>query len=119
MESEPLAQELTDQDRVLLVFAYLGPLSLLPLIAARREFVKWHAKQGALLSLSIAAAWMAYRGLYLLVHEKLWAWLGVLFWFVAGLTALGLGLLLLFCIVRALEGERFKIPLLGDLVDAL
>ena len=119
MESEPFAQELTDQDRVLLVFAYLGPLALLSLIAARREFVKWHAKQGALLSLTIAAAWMASRGVYLLVREKLWALLGVLFWTAAGLTALGLALLLLFCIVRALEGERFKIPLLGDLVDSM
>lgn len=123
MESEPFAQELTDQDRVLLVFAYLGPLALLSLIAARREFVKWHAKQGALLSLSIAAAWIAARGVYLLAHGDapglVWAVVAVLFWFATGLTALGLVLLLLFCIVRALEGERFKIPLLGDLVDAL
>src|SRR4029079_12798200 len=79
VNSEPIAQELTDQDRVLLVFAYLGPLSLLPLIAARREFVKWHAKQGALLALVIAAAWIAARGLYLLVRAKMWALLGVLF----------------------------------------
>ena len=98
MESEPFAQELTDQDRVLLVFAYLGPLALLSLIAA---------------------AWIASRGLYLLVREKLWALLGVLFWTAAGLTALGLALLVLFCVVRALEGERFKIPLLGDLVDSM
>jgi uncharacterized membrane protein len=119
VNSEPIAQELTDQDRVLLVFAYLGPLSLLPLIAARREFVKWHAKQGALLALVIAAAWIAARGLYLLVRAKMWALLGVLFGTAAALTGLGLALLLLFCIVRALEGERFKIPLLGDVVDSM
>ena len=119
MESEPLAQELTDQDRVLLVFAYMGPLSLLTLIAARREFVKWHAKQGALLALVTAVLWIAARGVYLLVRGKLWALVGVLFGTAAALIALGLVLLLLFCVVRALEGERFKIPLLGDLVDAL
>jgi uncharacterized membrane protein len=119
VESEPLAQELTDQDRVLLVFAYLGPLALLPLIAARREFVKWHAKQGALLALVTAVLWIGARGIYLLVRGKLWALVGVLFGTAAGLVALGLVLLLLFCIVRALEGERFKIPLLGDIVDAL
>ena len=123
MESEPFAQELTDQDRVLLVFAYLGPLALLALIAARREFVKWHAKQGALLSMSIAAAWLVSRLVYVQARGDapgiVWAVVGVLFWFAAGLTALGLVLLLLFCIVRALAGERFKIPLLGDLVDSM
>ena len=119
MESEPFAQELTDQDRVLLVFAYLGPLALLSLIAARREFVKWHAKQGALLALLTSVLWLLARGLYLLIRPKLWAWLGVLFGTLAGLTALGLALLLLFCIVRGLEGERFKIPLLGDLADSM
>jgi uncharacterized membrane protein len=119
VESEPLAQELSDQDRVLLVFAYLGPLALLSLIAARRELVKWHAKQGALLALVTSMLWLLARGLYLLIRPSLWPWLGVLFGTLAGLTALGLGLLLLFCIVRALEGERFKIPLLGDLVDSM
>jgi uncharacterized membrane protein len=119
VESEPLAQELTDQDRVLLVFAYLGPLALLSLIAARRELVKWHAKQGALLALVTSMLWLLARGVYLLIRPSLWPWLGVLFGTLAGLTALGLGLVLLFCIVRALEGERFKIPLLGEIVDSM
>ena len=32
---------------------------------------------------------------------------------------LGIGVLALVCIVRGLEGERFKIPMLGDLADRL
>ena len=32
---------------------------------------------------------------------------------------LGLVLVVFLCLVRALEGERFKVPLLGDLADAL
>lgn len=114
-----MRQDLTDQDRILLVFAYLGPLALFALVAARREFVKWHAKQGALLALSVAVVWVAGRGIYLLLKPKMWILVGALFWTAASLAALGASILLLFCIVRALEGERFKVPLLGDLADAL
>ena len=119
VEQKPLAQELSDQDRVLLVFAYLGPLFLVALLAGRKEFVKWHAKQGALLAFLVGFAWIVSRGVYLLVQGKLWALLGILFWGGAALTGLGLAVLELLCIVRALEGERFKIPVLGDLADAL
>jgi len=71
VDAKPLAQELTDQDRVLLVFAYLGPLFLVALLASRKEFVKWHAKQGALLAFAVAFAWIVSRGLYLLIQGKL------------------------------------------------
>jgi uncharacterized membrane protein len=117
VESQKLAPEITDQDRLLLVFAYLGPLSLFSLLASRREFVKWHAKQGMLLSIIIAALVVLAKLVHLLLRRVLWAVLAELYW--AGIALLGLGvvLALLLCIVRALEGERFKIPMLGDLAD--
>jgi uncharacterized membrane protein len=114
-----LTQELSDQDRLLLVFAYLGPLGLFSLVAGRKEFVKWHAKQGVLLSILVAAVWVIMRGLYLVVRAKLWSLLGALFGVAAGMVALGVLLLGFLCIVRALEGERFKVPFVGDLADAL
>jgi uncharacterized membrane protein len=119
MDDRPLNQEIGDQDRILLVFAYLGPLALLSLVASRKEFVKWHAKQGMLLSVSAAAVWIGARGVYLIFRGRLWPLFGGLLQVVAAVTALGLVLLVLLCLVRALEGERFKIPLLGDLADAL
>ena len=119
MDEQHLTQEIGDQDRLLLVFAYLGPLALFALVASRKEFVKWHAKQGVLLSVAVAALWIVARGLYLLLRAKLWPLLGALFTAAASLTALGLLLLVFLCLVRALEGERFKVPLLGDLADAL
>ena len=54
---------------------------------------------------------------YLLV--KVWSGLGVLGWAAFSLVFLGALVLLLLCIVRALEGERFKVPMLGDLADRL
>jgi len=118
METHELAPELSDQDRVLLVFDYLGPLALVSLVASRREFVKWHAKQGLLLSLTLAAAYIVVR----LVHWPLDRWvpfLAEIFWAGVLLSVLGALVLLLLCIVRALDGERFKIPMLGDLADRL
>ena len=119
MDEQHLNPGIGDQDRLLLVFAYLGPLALFALVASRKEFVKWHAKQGVLLSVAVSAVWIAARGVYLLLRAKLWPLLGGLFGVAAALTALGVLLLVFLCMVRALEGERFKVPLLGDLADAL
>jgi uncharacterized membrane protein len=67
----------------------------------------------------VAVVWIAARGVYLLIRAKLWPLFGALFSAAAALTALGLVLVVFLCLVRALEGERFKVPLLGDLADAL
>ncbi|MCZ6746411.1 MAG: hypothetical protein O7C74_04270, partial [Acidobacteria bacterium] len=39
-------EPLTDEDKVLVVFSYLGPLAIVAFLAARREYVRWHARQG-------------------------------------------------------------------------
>jgi hypothetical protein len=90
VDDQRLNQEIGDQDRLLLVFAYLGPLALFALVASRKEFVKWHAKQGVLLSCAVALVWIGARGVYLLIRERLWPLFGALFSAAAALTALGL-----------------------------
>jgi uncharacterized membrane protein len=117
MESPELAGELSDQDRILLVFDYLGPLALFSLVASRRELVKWHARQGLLLTATVAALYVLVRPIYLLLRQYAWPFFADLFWATISLVGVGILLLMLMCVVRALEGERFKIPLLGDLAD--
>ena len=117
MEAENLSAELSDQDRVLCVFGYLGPLALVSLVASRREFVKWHAKQGILFTVSWIGLYIVLKPVHLILKRYFWFALGDLFWAGVCLVGLGLLLLLMLCVVRALEGERFKIPLLGDVVD--
>ena len=118
MEAEPLSQELSDEDRVLLVFGYLGPLAIVSLVASRREFVKWHAKQGLVLSLALAGLYMVVlRPLIALADVYLWRMFAELFWAATWLVAFGVLVLILVCVVRGLEGERFKIPILGELAD--
>ena len=120
METDHLGQELGDQDRVLLVFDYLGPLALVSLVASRREFVKWHAKQGIVLWSALVVAYPVLRFVHYVLDRYFWA--------VFGRDVLGGNLVdrdrrgarvMLVCIVRALEGERFKLPMLGDLADRL
>ena len=117
--ADQLDQELTDQDRVLLVFGYLGPLSLVSLVASRREFVKWHAKQGLVLSAALVVVYPVLRFVHYILDTFLWAVFGELFWVGVWMTVVGILMTMLVCIVRGLEGERFKLPVLGELVDRL
>ena len=117
-ESDGVGTELSDQDRVLLVFDYLGPLAIVSLLASRREFVKWHAKQGLLLFLAAMVIYVVLKPLWVLM-DWLLPFLGELFWACMGMIGVGLLLLMMFCVVRALEGERFKIPILGELADRI
>jgi len=120
MESQPLSQELNDQDRILLVFGYLGPLAVVSLVASRREFVKWHAKQGLLVSIAVSALYLVFlRPLIHVTDRYHWSWATELFWAATWLAALGVLLMMLVCIIRGLEGERFKLPILGELADRL
>ena len=120
MEAEPIGQELSDQDRVLLVFGYLGPLAIVSLVASRREFVKWHAKQGLTLSIALAALYLIFlKPLRYAADHYVWGWFSEIMWAATWAAVLGVLVVGLVCIVRGLEGERFKIPMLGDLADRL
>ena len=119
MTADPLDQELTDQDRVLLVFGYLGPLALVALVASRREFVKWHAKQGLVLAAALVGAYPVLRFMHFILDRYFWAVFGELFRAGVWMAVLGIVIMMLVCMVRALEGERFRMPVLGDLADRL
>jgi len=119
MSSDQLDQSLSDQDRVLLVFGYLGPLALVSLIASRREFVKWHAKQGLALAAFFVVSYTILSAIHSFLDAYFWAIFGELFRMALWLMVTGGVVALLVCIVRGLEGERFKLPLLGELADRL
>jgi uncharacterized membrane protein len=109
-------QELRDEDRLMLIFAYLGPLALVSLIAGRNDFVKWHAKQGILISLSAVATFVLLRPFHALFY-LIWGFLGDLFFAAEILVLIGFLAVAVLCLVRALEGERFRLPLFSDIAD--
>ncbi|HEY8208582.1 MAG TPA: hypothetical protein VIG99_13920 [Myxococcaceae bacterium] len=96
-----------EQDKVMLVLAYLWLLALVPLLTVSdSESVRWHAKNGLVLSVGggIAAS--------ILGRLPLIWWLSYPIW-------LAVFVLIIVCIFRALEGVRVRIPIVSDVADKL
>ena len=116
-EEEPLVPvALRDEDRLLVIFAYLGPLALVSLVAARNEFVRWHARQGLLLGSTALLTFVILRLPHALLY-KIWPFLGEIFQTFEILIGFGFFLTAMLCLVRGLDGNRFKIPFLADIVE--
>jgi len=117
-EEDAELEELGDEDKLLLIFAYMGPLSLVSLIASKKDFVKWHAKQGLLLSLTAFATFIILRLPHAICY-MIWGFLGDLFFTAELLILVGFLLVAILCMVRALEGERFRVPFFSEFADRL
>ena len=93
------------QDKVHLVLAYLGLLCVVPLLVEKdSEFVRWHARNGLVLTLAGFLLWGV---------TSYSVWLAFL-----SLVVLPLQLILpIVGIVKALRGERFELPLLSELAS--
>jgi uncharacterized membrane protein len=126
MSTDPLAAEdasvtpedLDEEDKVMLVFSYLWVLALVPFLVTRREYVRWHAKQGLILCGVSCLAFLGiiFVGAIMATLSKVFAWL-----FAFGLINLVLLYLALalVCVIKAIRGERWAIPFLGDLVEKI
>ena len=80
------------------------------------RFVKFHAMQSMLASVAAIVIWIVYMVLAsILVYIPVLGWLVMLFLW-AGL-ALGMLGLWLYCMFRAFQGERFKLPYLGEVAE--
>jgi uncharacterized membrane protein len=88
-------------------------------IETESRFVKFHAMQSMLVSVAAIVVYIA----YMVVFMVLWrlpfiGWIagifGTLGW---ALLALGLLALWLYCMFRAFQGERFKLPYLGEVAE--
>jgi uncharacterized membrane protein len=96
-----------EQDKMMLVLSYLWLLALVPLLTVNdSESVRWHAKNGLVLSVGggIAAS--------ILGRLPFIGWLAVPVW-------LAIFVLIIVCIFRALEGIRMRIPIISDVADKL
>ncbi|MBX7099432.1 MAG: DUF4870 domain-containing protein [Myxococcaceae bacterium] len=96
-----------DQDKVMLILSYLGLLALIPLLTVKdSEFVKWHAKQGLVMLGPFVI-------LSIITPIPILGWLlgcaGIIACWVFDIMAM----------VKALKGERWKIPVVGDIATKL
>jgi len=99
-------------DRTLmLILAYLGPLSLVPILAEKEDAdVQWHAKNG----LVLFGAWavLCMIDVFIVATLQVFGCLYTLFMTFVGLLYLAL---MAVGIAKALRGERLVIPGLTDL----
>src|SRR2546428_784246 len=104
-EAQVSPEDLNEEDKVMLVFSYLWVLAIVPFMVTRREYVRWHAKQGLILCGVACLVFLGviFVGAVLATISRIFAWL-----FAFGL----INLLLLYlaipirCAIRALWGGR-------------
>ena len=106
----------SSEKTIFLVLSYLGILCLIPLLAKKDDAdVQWHAKNG--LALFIAElVWVAIRIALIFVRIPMlgcgMATLGCIVWI--GFLALSI-----IGIVKAVNGQRFRIPVLTDMAEKM
>jgi uncharacterized membrane protein len=92
------------------------------LIEKENSFVRFHAFQSILYSVAWIAVVIAWNILIFIVSMAssvlglLVGLLGILFWLVAGLGGFALWIIL---IIKAAQGDTFKLPMLGDMAERL
>ncbi len=109
----PLATQKRDQDGAMIFLSYFGIFSLIPFLTVKdSDYIRWHAKQG----LTFTAVWFAAYIALLIVNviPVIGTIIGLIGWAVMGVGGFVLWIM---AMVKAFGGERWKIPVIGDLAE--
>lgn len=101
----------------MLVLSYLWLLALIPWLTKKDDpEVQWHAKYGLVLT---AAEVVVYLAVWILgiVMAAIFDFLGCLGCTLYLIVCVGVIVLHVLCITKALKGERLLLPVLSDLPD--
>lgn len=101
-DKPPTTEEIAgiDSNNLMAALSYLGLLVLIPLLVARKdEFVLFHAKQGLVILIGYVITLVAVGWIPILGNL---AWLLLIIASIAGF-------------IQALQGKRWKVPIVGDL----
>ncbi len=94
-----------EQDKIFLILSYLGIFALIPLLTVKdSDFVKWHAKNGLVLGVG--------GGIAVTIIGMI-PFLG----FISCLLFPALAVIDIMAMVKALGGERWRIPAVSDIAD--
>lgn len=109
----PVAPDAASSNRtIMLILSYLGLLALIPFLIEKNDReVQWHAKHGLVLT---AASFVLFVGLMILSMIPL---LGLIFALISMFAGLGVFVLFIVAMVKAINGGRLIIPGLSDLVN--
>lgn len=101
---------------IMLVLSYLGILCLIPLFAKKDDpEVQWHAKNGTVL-FGAEIVFVIIRIMLIFVRIP---FLGCGLAAISCVIWLGFLALSIICIMKAVKGERFRIPILTDIAEKM
>ncbi|HSP34608.1 MAG TPA: DUF4870 domain-containing protein [Thermoanaerobaculia bacterium] len=101
---------------IFLVLSYLGILSLIPFFVKKddRE-VQWHAKNGVAL-FGAEVVWVVIQLAISFAHIPM---LGCITGIVGCFVWIGFIAISIVCIVKAVNGQRFRIPMITDMAEKM
>ena len=100
----------------MVILAYLGILSLIPFFMKKDDpDVQWHAKNGLALFLA-EIAWIVVQSAIAFADV---AFLGCVTGIVGCIVWIGFLAISIICIVKAVNRERFRIPVITDMAEKM
>lgn len=100
---------------IMLVLSYLWFLSLIPLLTKKDDpEVQWHAKNGLIWALAITAI-----DIFFMIFGHFFPVLSCLISVVPCAIGLGYLVISILAILKALKGERMRLPMLSDYADKM
>ena len=105
-------------DRTLMVvLAYLWILGLIPLLAKKDDKeVQWHAKNGLAILVAEVAIWVLFFILNMVMPSGA---LGCGMATIQCVISLGFLVLRIICIMKAVAGQRYRVPVVSDFADKM
>jgi len=98
----------------MLVLSYLGLLALIPLLTKKDDSeVQWHAKNGLALFIAEIVIWIALRIIFRFIP------LGCGMSMVSCVIWLAFLVIWILCIMKAVQGQRFRIPVVTDIAEKM
>jgi uncharacterized membrane protein len=97
----------------MLILSYLGILALIPLLTEKEDAeVQWHAKHGIVLLVAWIVLWIVLFiiGMVPVVGQVIGCLLSIV-------LPLGILAVHIICIIKAINGERFRLPFISDFAD--
>lgn len=98
---------------IMLILSYLGILALIPLLVEKEDAeVQWHAKHGIILLAAWIVVWVAL--IIISMVPVVGTAIGCL---LSVVLPLGILVVHIICIVKALNGDKFRLPMISDFAD--
>ena len=106
----------------LLCYLFGWVSGLIFLLIDKRPFVKFHGAQSIALSLSFFVVWVGFWVVTLvlgLITAMMHFPIGFLMAFLFPVVMLGFIITFIFCMYKAYQHEKFKLPIIGDIVEKM